>query len=375
MAKKLTAIKVQNARPSATRQEIPDGGCAGLYLVVQPSGKRSWAVRYRRKADGAPRKITVSGSLSLAAARTKASEYLEQAAKGADPAAAIQIEKQAARLKVEAGEETFGSVVRKFIARDQKDNRTRLETARLLGLKPDPNDTKQLLAIKGGLTDRWNKRKLIEIRKRDIINELDVIVDRGGGITANRTLAALRRLFNWAIERDIISVSPCAGLVSPVEETERDRVLSDPEIRWLWDACDQIGQPFGHAVKLLLLTGQRRGEVGEMTEREIDRHKHLWTIPRERSKNNETHEVPLSDSARAVIDSLKRIQSSAGHLFTTNGDSPVSGWSKVKLQLDALMNDTATKEGKEVPPWRIHDLRRTAASGMARIGVQLPVIE
>jgi integrase len=101
----------------------------------------------------------------------------------------------------------------------------------------------------------------------------------------------------------------------------------------------------------------------------------LWTIPKERSKNNETHEVPLSDSALALIDSMKRISSSAGYLFTTNGDSPVSGWSKAKRQLDALMSETARKQGKQLPPWRIHDLRRTAASGMARIGVQLPVIE
>ena len=377
MTKKLTALKIEQLRPRAVRTEYPDGGCAGLYCVVQPSGKRSWAVRYRRKADGKPRKITLDGSLSLAAARAKGAEYMERVAKGEDPAAALQIEKQAVRSKADAGDETFGNVVRKFILRDQKpSNRTWIEVARMLGLKPDTNDDKQLIAIKGGLADRWGKRKFAEIQKRDVIAELDKIVDRGGrGITANRTLAAIRRLCNWTVERDIISSSPCAGIRPQVEEAKRDRLLSDPEIRWLWDACDQIGQPFGHAVKLLLLTGQRRGEVGEMTEREIDRHRHLWTIPRERSKNNETHEVPLSGSALAVIDSIKRIQSSAGHLFTTNGDSPVSGWSKVKRQLDALMNETAARQGKEVPPWRIHDLRRTTASGMARIGVQLPVIE
>jgi len=377
MAKKLTALKIDQLRPRAIRTEYPDGGCAGLYCVIQPTGKRSWAVRYRRKADGKPRKITLDGSLPLAAARAKGAEYMERVAKGQDPAAALQIEKQAARAKVEAGDETFGSVVRRFILRDQKpSNRTWIEVARMLGLKPDANDDKQLIAIKGGLADRWGKRKFAEIQKRDIIAELDKIVDRGGrGITANRTLAAIRRLCNWAVERDIISVSPCATIKPQVEEAKRDRLLSDDEIRWLWVACDKIGQPFGYAVKLLLLTGQRRGEVGEMTEREVDRHNHLWTIPKERSKNSETHELPLSDSALAVLASIKRIQSSVGYLFTTSGDSPVSGWSKVKRQLDALMNETATKQGKEIPPWRIHDLRRTAASGMARIGVQLPVIE
>jgi integrase len=377
MAKKLTALKIDQLRPRAVRTEYPDGGCAGLYCVVQPSGKRSWAVRYRRKADGKPRKITLDGSLSLAAARAKGAEYMERVAKGEDPAAALQIEKQAARAKVEPGDEAFGSVVRGFILRDQKpSNRTWIEVARMLGLKPDANDDKQFTAIKGGLADRWGKRKFAEIQKRDIIAELDKIVDRGGrGITANRTLAAIRRLCNWAVERDIISSSPCAGIRPQVEEAKRDRLLSDDEIRWLWDASNETGQPFGSAAKLLLLTGQRRGEVSEMTNREIDRHKHLWTIPKERSKNNETHEVPLSDSALALIDSMKRISSGAGYLFTTNGDSPVSGWSKAKRQLDALMSETARKQGKQLPPWRIHDLRRTAASGMARIGVQLPVIE
>jgi integrase len=377
MAKKLTALKIEQLKPRATRTEYPDGGCAGLYCVIQPSGKRSWAVRYRRKADGKPRKITLDGSLSLAAARAKAAEYMEHVAKGEDPAAALQIKKQAARAEVEPDDEIFGSVVRKFILRDQKpSNRTWIEVARMLGLKPDANDDKQLIAIKGGLAHRWGKRKFAEIQKRDIIAELDKIVDRGGrGITANRTLAAIRRLFNWAIERDIIAVSPCAGIRPQVEEAKRDRVLSEEEIRWLWDACDKIGQPFGHAIKLLLLTGQRRGEVGEMTDREIDRHKHSWTIPKYRSKNNEAHEVPLSDAALAIMDAVKRIKSDGAYVFTTNGGCPVSGWSKVKRQLDALMSAIAGEEGKKLLPWCIHDLRRTAASGMARLGVQLPVIE
>ena len=377
MAKKLTALKIEQLRPRAIRTEYPDGGCAGLYCVVQPSGKRSWAVRYRRKADGKPRKITLDGSLPLAAARAKGAEYMERVAKGEDPAAALQIEKQVVRSKADAGDETFGNAVCKFILRDQKPrNRTWIEVARMLGLKPDTNDDRQLIAIKGGLADRWGKRKFAEIQKRDIIAELDKIVDRGGrGITANRTLAAIRRLCNWAVERDIILVSPSAGIKPQVEEAKRDRLLSEDEIRWLWDGCDKIGQPFGHAIKLLLLTGQRRGEVGEMTDREIDRHKHLWTIPKHRAKNNEAHEVPLTDAALAIVDGVKRIRSDATYIFTTNGDSPVSGWSKVKRQLDVLMSEIAGEQGKKLQPWRIHDLRRTAASGMARVGVQLPVIE
>lgn len=377
MAKKLTALKIDQLRPRTIRTEYPDGGCAGLYYVVQPTGKRSWAVRYRRKADGKPRKITLDGSLPLAAARAKTAEYMERVAKGQDPAAALQIEKQAARAEVESADETFGSVVRSFILRDQRpSNRTWIEVARILGLKSDANEDNQLIAVKGGLAARWGKRRFAEIQKRDIIAELDKIVDRGGrGITANRTLAAIRRLCNWAVERDIISASPCAGIKPQVEELKRDRLLSEDEIRWLWGACDSVGQPFGDAIKLLLLTGQRRSEVGKMTDREIDRHNHLWTIPRHRAKNNEAHEVPLCDAAITLIDGVKRIKSDPAYIFTTNGDSPISGWSKVKRRLDALMSESAGKRGKKLQPWCIHDLRRTAASGMARLGVQLPVIE
>jgi integrase len=377
MAKRLTALKVEQAKPRTIRTEIPDGGCAGLYLVLQPSGRRSWAVRYRRKADGQPRKITLDGSLSLAAARAKASEQMEKVAKGEDPAAVLQIEKQAARAKAGTHDDTFGSIARKFIIKYARPkNRSWAEVARLLGLKPDVEDENELLAIKGGLADRWGKRKFSEIRKKDVIDLLDEIVENGGGISANRTLAALRKIWNWAASRDdTLPTSPCAGLVPPVQEIERDRVLRDDEIRWLWTACDKIGQPFGYAVKLLLLTGQRRGEVGEMTEREIDRDKRTWTIPAARAKNDAIHDVPLSDQALVVLDSIKRIKGSKGFIFTTSGDSPVSGWSKAKTQLEKLMSEAAAKEGKEMAPWRLHDLRRTVATGMQRIGIRLEVAE
>jgi integrase len=367
MAKKLTALKVEQAKSRSIRTEMPDGGCAGLYLVIQPNGKRSWAIRYRRKADGKPRKITLSGSLSLAAARAKSTDLLEQAAKGADPAATIQIEKQAARARAVGEDDTFGVVVRKFILRDQRPkNRTWSETARLLGVRLGSDG--KLEAIRGGLADRWGGRKFKEIQKRDVLEELDAIVDRGAEIMANRTLAAIRRLGNWAMTRDIISVSPCANVEPPADETKRDRILTDKEIRQLWKACDTIGQPFGPAIKLLLLTGQRRGEVGEMTEGEIDRAKRLWTIPARRAKNDVIHDVPLSDEAIAVLDGVKRIKSEEGFIFTTTGDAPVSGWSRIKTELDRLMESTGSR-------WTLHDIRRTVATGMQRIGIRMEVAE
>src|SRR5262249_57874152 len=114
-------------------------------------------------------------------------------------------------------------------------------------------------------------------------------------VPADRALKAVPKLFNWAIERDSIAVSPCAGVKPPTPEQARDRVLNDNELGNVWRAADQLGGPFGVLVKLLMLTGQRRDEVARMTWREVDLASRLWTLPKERSKNGQPHDIPLSD--------------------------------------------------------------------------------
>jgi integrase len=195
----------------------------------------------------------------------------------------------------------------------------------------------------------------------------DRVVDAGAPIAANRVLAATRKLFNWLLARDLITASPCAGVKPPTGERSRDRVLDDKELRAVWLAAEEIGWPFGAMVKTLVLTGQRRDEVARMEWSEIDFGDKLWTLPRERVKNDEKHEVLLSDAAIAVLKSVPRIAGSR-YVFTTNGEAPSSGYSKGKRRLDALLSS-------DMPPWRLHDLRRTTASGMARLGINLPVIE
>jgi integrase len=193
-------------------------------------------------------------------------------------------------------------------------------------------------------------------------------------------LAVVRKLFNWAVQRGIIEASPAVGVKAPLPEISRDRILSDDEIRWLWLACDKVGYPFGSVAKLLLLTGQRRNEVAGMTWGEIDLgdKKALWRIPGGRTKNDEAHEVPLSGAALEVITSLPRIKSAKGYLFTTNAETHVSGYSRAKRMLDQAMLGIAREErgsDTEIPRWTFHDLRRTTASDMARLGISLPVIE
>jgi integrase len=199
----------------------------------------------------------------------------------------------------------------------------------------------------------------------DLLNE---IVDRPAPVLANRTLAALRKLFNWCKGQDILAhehVSPCAFLEPPTTVEPRDRVLSDDEIRLFWHAWVKNGYPFGYIGKLLVLTGQRESEVAGMTSTEINGSE--WIIPRERAKNNHLHVVPLSEAASEIIHRLPQISGPKRFLFTTTGNTPVSGFSRAKSRIDKLMGP--------IPPWRFHDLRRTVATGLQRLHVPQEVTD
>jgi integrase len=197
---------------------------------------------------------------------------------------------------------------------------------------------------------------------------LDEIVDRGAPAGANRYLADVRSFCNWSVQRGLIEVSPCVGIKPPSPSKSRDRILSDDELLAVWKAAEALGYPFGPLVQLLILTGQRRDEVAHMCWSEIDLDVHgTWTLPRERSKNNQAHILPLSDAAVAILEKMPRFAGS-DLVFTTTGRTTVSGFSKTKARLDAAMP-------KDAPPWVLHDLRRTFASGCARLGISLPVVE
>jgi hypothetical protein len=193
-------------------------------------------------------------------------------------------------------------------------------------------------------------------------------VDRGAPIRANRVFAQFRKMCRWAVSRGIIERSPCEGMTAPSQETRRDRVLSDDEVGRAWRAFDKIGWPFGPIGKLLLLTGARRDEVASMCWGELDLARRTWTLPKERTKNKREHVVPLSVAALEVIESLPRIEGEARFVFTTTGRSAVSGFSRTKRSIDAAMRDPAN--GGPVH-WTIHDLRRTVATNLQRLGVRL----
>jgi integrase len=344
MSRVLTVRTVESVKPGPARQEIPDRHLPGLYLIVQPSGHRSWAVRYRSGNRSRKHTLGPYPALDLKAARTFAGKALRAVAEGRDPGH----EKIQARA---LQPDTVETVIQLFIERHcLRTNRPRTVT-----------ETKRLLHRH--VLPRWRNRLLRDITRRDVLDLLDDIVDAGAPIEANRVLSATRKMFNWSLQRDILSASPCVGVKAPSAECPRDRVLSDEELRNVWHAADRLGGPFGALVKLLILPGQRRAEVGGMRWSEIDGE--LWTLPASRTKNGRKHDVPFGRIALDILASLPRI---GDFVFGATGARPASDYAQRKRRLDALLP-------ADMPPWRLHDLRRTVASGLARLGVSLPTIE
>ena len=372
MASVLTAQSVRIAKPDAAkRREIPDAVLPGLYLLVQPSGHKSWALRYR--FAGKPKKLTLGRvlidratdidddpvlgqSMTLAEARRAAKSALQTLGEGQDPAR----KKKAAKALQAIADNRGGDIVRElakaFVERYSKPrNRSWREIER---------------QFKSEINPLWGDRQVVEVRKRDVIELLDGIVDRGSPVTANRVFATVRKFFSWLVERDVLETSPCAGVKRPTAEKPRSRVLNDDEIVRFWKIAGGMEYPFGPMFQLLLLTGQRRQEVGGMVWRELDlASEPTWSLPQERTKNGKAHHVPLAPLAVEIIEDLPRIKGSP-FLFSTTGTTPASGYSRAKARLDKLM---AEEEGIE--PWTLHDLRRTMASKMAGLNINLPVIE
>ena len=357
MAKALTNMAVEAAKATASRREIPDAGCPGLYLTIQPTGAKGWAFRYRWQGKSSRLVLGPFPALGLADARRAASEARDKLDVGQDPAA----EKRAARAPAPAPErpaDTFAQVLKDYDKRHLQKLKSGTEARRVLERHVSPI---------------WGERLLETITRRDVLDLLDDITEAGKATTANRVRVLLSGLFGWAMQRDIIAASPIAGTKPPAKERARDRVLSDDELRWLWLASGEAGQPWPQLIRLLILTGQRRGEVSRMHDDEL--HGDLWRLPASRTKNGRAHDVPLSKPARALLDDLDRI---GPWVCTTTGTEPFSGFSKGFRALSERMAAIAAKERGgpvAIPPFTLHDIRRTVATGMARAGIPVRVTE
>ncbi len=336
---KLTKRLIDELKPEAKDVFHWDAEIKGLGVKVTPTGKKVFLVQYRPGGRGTPtRKVTLGehGVVTLHKARLEASRILVQRADGRDPA----IERQNAKRRLAT--DRFEDIANEFLEKHATQTRSCAETKRILGHDVIPE---------------WGKRSIHEIGKRQISDLLDQVVGRGSPIMANRILAAIRKLFNWAVSRGIIASSPCQGISAPQRETARHRVLNDDELIAVLKAANQMGGAFGGIVKMLFLTAQRLREVSNMRWDEIDFDQGIWTIPSARTKNGKPHFVHLSAQAKTALLSIPKI---GDYVFTTNGKTPFSGFSKSKTRIDVLSG---------VTDWRLHDIRRTVTSGMAELGI------
>lgn len=382
---KLTEIAVQKFKaPPGDRTDYFDASLPGFALRVAgstdraPAGRKTWTLFYR--FGGAQRRLTLEPpypALSLADARRKAGDALAMLAEGKDPGAAK------AKLKADSARapDTVANVVEIFMRRH------------LEGKKHAPRYIEETRRnFRNHVLPRWAERDINTISRRDVIELLDAVMDKGsvltgddgkrrrvpgGPIAANRVLAGVRTLFNFALRRGIIESTPVALVERPGAETTRARTLDATELREIWPRLVALGYPFGPFLQLVILTGQRREEVAGMRWTNIDLSAGTWTLAAEATKAGRSHVVPLSGLALQLLEVMPRKMGPAGgalrpsaYVFTTTGSASISGFSAVMKRLRGAGEDGAGS----LPPWTIHDLRRTVATEMGRLGISRFII-
>ena len=322
----LTNTSVKNLKPQGKRFEVFDAQVPGFGIRMAPSGRKTWIAFGRQHGRRARATLGVYPQMSLAEARVAATEALKAMRDG--------------EFSSEKTSRLLEDVLLDWYDREQRQRKSFKQVENAIKLHVLPH-------LKG--------QEIQDVRKSDLVRIIDRVADNGARTQANRVRAFVMRLFNWACERDLIEFSPAASLPKVQGERSRDRVLKEAELRSVWHAADAIGYPFGSIVKLLILTAQRRDEVAGVTWSELDLDHGTWTIGAERAKNGQAHTVHLSPAAQTILKKLPR-RSDSDFVFTTTGKSAVSGFSKAKARLDRL---------SDVAEWRLHDLRRTAATMMA----------
>ena len=341
--------------PKAGRIEVADALFPGLTLRVTERGKKTWTLLYR--VDGA-RDGRLKGSLrrmtlgpyplhDLEAAREMAREALKKAGKGIDPV--DDRHKELGQLSATA----FEAVCERFIALYAKPNvETWPNIARLLRQHVVPV---------------WRTRQINTIGRAAVHELLDDIIQRRTVGRAREVRKHLSKMFNWAVDRGMLEASPLAGMRRPeLAYVPRERVLSMTELRKVWEAGEKLGYPFGPMVRLLLLTAQRRAEIASSRRPWIHDDLKAMEIPASEYKTDRPQVVPISTPAQSIIDSLPLWNAGDYLLSTTGGVRPVSGFSKAKAELNAICG---------FDDWTLHDLRRSAATHMARLGVPQEHIE
>jgi Integrase len=323
-----------------------DEALPGFGVRVNEGGSRVWVVQYR--ASGKSRRETLGrvDTVPLDEARKAAKAKMSMAQLGGDPHA----DKAAARARAAV---TFGPVADRYLKRAK----TRLKR-------------RSFEEVERHLVRHWAPLKghaLHNVTRAVVAARLGEIASAHGPYASNRARASLSAFFTWAMGEGLAEINPVIGTNKATEEVSRDHVIRDAELAAIWNACRD--DDYGRIVRLLILTAQRRDEVGAMDAEEIDEVQALWAIPRERTKNGLPHDVPLSKAALEILhDAPRRIGRS---LVFGDGTGGFQGWSKAKARLDKRIAET----GAKVRPWRLHDIRRTVATRMGDLGIQPHVIE
>jgi integrase len=345
MPEALTAKGVEKAKPHLEKRlEVPDGLLPGLYLVIQPSGSKSWAIRYR--ANGKPAKLTLGRypAITLAAARDLAREKLETVSRGRDPAA----EKRFAKATLP---DTVGALCDRYVDHYLKRHVRRWQAAEG--------------EINNHIRPRLGALPLAQLSRAHVRQMVNEIVD-AHPVAANRALARLRAVLNWAVEQDLIEANVAAGLKRPTKERPADRILTDDELRAVWAATDELDYPGREFARLLLLSVQRRDDVRLMHWYEVDLAARTWVIPAERYKGDHQHLVPLSVAMVEILEALP-FREAGGYVLTLDGGGrPYSNVQRPKAALDKAAG---------VSGWTWHDLRRTGRTGLSRLGISYDVAE
>jgi integrase len=316
-----------------------DTGCPGFGVKVTPKGRKVFVVLYRTGGAGSRlRKFTIGpyGRVTLHQARVAAQKVFAARLEGRDPAA----EKREAKRRVVA--DRVQDLLETFIAQHVSQNRSAGEISRLLRRE---------------VGKTWRDRSIHEIKKRDVVEVVTAIEQRGAPIAANKALKAIKTFLRWCVGRAVLDQSPAEGVPLPAKEVARDRVLNDQELAKVILAARKMDDPYGGIVEFLALTGQRREEVARLQRDELDLAQRVWTLPKSRTKNAKEHVVHLSEQSMAV---LKRVEKEQPFVFSVLGTKPFQEFSRAKRRLDQLSGVTG---------WRLHDLRRTCVSGMARLGI------
>lgn len=323
----------------------------GLGVRISSSGRKNFLVQWRCPNTGKPKRLPLGacGSISLKRAREVTRIRLGEVAQGRNPVEEKRAHRNEAKYAASTSRLTLSRLIDEW------------SSLHLSTRKPQYRQ-EAVRALRYGLA------KLLElpaakIQRAQAIKAIDALARSGGSVTADRTRAYARAMFNWAVKRDLVQTNPFNNLPLAPITAERDRVLSDKELAAIWRVLNDFPYPFGPFCQLLVLTGQRRNEVAKMRWSEIAEDLTEWTIPAERAKNGKPHIVSLSKPAGAVLNALRSATTRKPDqdlVFTTNGKTPISGFSRFKESLDLVTG---------VEKWRLHDIRRTMVSKMAELGV------